>query len=180
MERLIVETVVYRSPEEVYEFLLDFPRYGRYSQYLETVKQLDAADDEEARYALRFAWWKLQYTARSAVTEAVPSERISWRLLNNLDASGQWLVEGRDDLPPDAPEWADTATTVRFEVHWKPHTVDSGALNLPRLVSLDWVIDKVKPVIDREAERVVQRAVEDLEGPSRAVEITVRTEQTSG
>jgi uncharacterized membrane protein len=178
MERLIVETVVYRPVEEVYEFLLDFPQYGRYSDYLKTVGELDAAADEQARYALRFAWWKLQYTARSVVTETVPNEQIGWRLLNDLDASGQWLVEGRDELPGEAPEWADTATAVRFEVQWNPHSVNSGALNLPRLVSLDWVIDKVKPVIDREAQRVVQRAVTDLEGRERAVEITVRTEQT--
>jgi uncharacterized membrane protein len=178
MERLIVETVVYRSAEEVYEFLLDFPRYGRYSEYLKTVTELDAADDEHARYALRFAWWKLQYTARSAVTDAVPPEGISWRLLNDLDAHGQWVVEGREELPADAPAWADTATAVRFEVRWKPHTVNSGALNLPRLVSLDWVINKVKPVIDREAQQVVRRAVEDLEGRERAVDVTVRTDQS--
>lgn len=180
MERLIVETVVYRPVEEVYEFLLDFPRYGRYSEYLESVEELDAVADEHARYALRFAWWKLHYTARSAVTETVTNERISWRLLNDFEASGHWFVEEHDELPAAAPDWADAATAVRFDVEWNPQSVNAGALDLPRLISLDWVITKVKPLVDKEAERVVQRAVEDLEGQERSVDISVRTEQTDG
>jgi uncharacterized membrane protein len=175
MERLTVETVIYRPVEEVYEFLLDFPRYARYSEYLDAVETLDPGADEQARYALRFSWWKLSYTARSAVIETAPNERISWRLLNQFDASGQWLVDEREELPAAAPEWAETAADVRFEVEWHPHSIDSGALDLPGLVSLDWVIDKAKPVVENEAERVVQRAVEDLEGQRRAVELTVRT-----
>lgn len=176
MERLTVETVVYRPVEVVYEFLLDFPRYGRYSAYLDTVETLDPGADEQARYALRFSWWKLSYTARSAVTETVTNERISWRLLNQFDASGRWLVEEHEELPADAPAWVETATDVRFEVEWDPHSVDSGTLDLPQLVSLDWVIDKAKPVVEQEAERVVERAVEDLEGEKRTVELTLRTE----
>lgn len=176
MERLTVETVVYRPVQEVYEFLLDFPQYGRYSEYLDSVTSLEHGADEQARYALRFSWWKLNYTARSAVIETVTNERISWRLLNKFQASGQWLVEEREELPTDAPEWAETATDVRFEVDWDPHTVDTGAVDLPRLVSLDWVIEKAKPIVNREAKRVVQRAVEDLEGERRAVDLTLRTE----
>lgn len=176
MERLTVETVVYQPVDVVYDFLLDFPRYANYSEYLESVEVLDASADEQARYALRFAWWKLSYTARSAVTEVVPNERIEWTILGGFDAGGRWLVEARDELPGTAPEWAETATSVRFEVAWNPHTVDSGTVDLPRLVSLDWVIEKVKPLVEKEAERVVQRAAADLEGRQREVDLTVRTE----
>jgi uncharacterized membrane protein len=179
MERLIVDTVVYRPVEEVYDFLLDFPGYAHYSEYLSSVRELDARADEQARYALRFSWWKLSYTARSAVTETVPEERIGWEILDDFEARGRWLVEPRD-LPADAPEWAEAATAVRFDALWNPDSVDSGLVDLPRLVSLEWVIDKVKPVLDREAERVVQRAAEDLEGRQRDVDLTVQTEHTDG
>ncbi|AEN05033.1 SRPBCC family protein [Halolamina sp.] len=176
MERLIVETVVYRPVEEVYELLLDFPRYGRYSDYLDAVETLDPGDDEQARYALRFAWWKLSYTARSAVTETVPNERIEWTIIDTFEAGGRWVVEEHETLPEDAPDWAETATTVRFEASWNPNSVDDSIIDLPRMVSLDWVITKVKPIVDKEAERIVRRAVADLEGRTRQVDLTVETE----
>lgn len=180
MERLTVDTVIYQPVEVVYDFLLDFPRYANYSEYLESVSELDPAADEQARYALRFAWWKLSYTARSAVTETVPNERIEWVILGEFDAGGRWLVEERETLPEDAPEWAETATSVRFEVAWNPASVNSGMVDLPRLVSLDWVINKVEPIVEKEARRVVERAASDLEGRRRAVELTVRTEHVDG
>lgn len=176
MERLTVETVVYRPADAVYEFLLDFPGYANYSEYLETVKPLESAAGEQARYALRFAWWKLTYTTRSAVTETVPDERIEWTILDSFDASGRWVVDGDEPLPEDAPEWAETATRVRFEVSWRPESVDSGMVDLPRLVSLEWVIDKVRPLVEKEAERIVTRAAADLEGKHREIDLTVRTE----
>lgn len=176
MERLTVETVVYRPADTVYEFLLDFPGYANYSTYLETVEELDSAESEQARYALRFAWWKLTYTTRSAVTETVPDERIEWEIVDSFDANGRWVVEEREELPEDAPEWAETATSVRFEVAWRADSVDPGMVDLPRLVSLDWVINKVRPLVEKEAERVVQRAAADLEGRERDVALTVRTD----
>ena len=118
MERLTVDTVVYRPAEVVYDFLLDFPRYAKYSEYLESVKELQSGAGEEVRYGLRFAWWKLTYTARSAVTETVPNERIEWEIINGFHAGGRWLVEEQESLPEDAPEWAEAATSVRFDVTW--------------------------------------------------------------
>lgn len=174
MERLAVETVVYRPAEEVYEFLADFPGYANYSEYLDRVDELDPDTDECARYALQFSWWKLEYTARSAVTETVENERIEWELLGDFDASGRWLVAERS-LPADAPEWAETATAVRFEVAYAPETAHSGLVDLPTLVSLDWVVEKVKPLIESEARTVVERAATDLEGRSRSVDLTVET-----
>ena len=179
MERLTVDTVVYQPVEVVYDFLLDFPRYANYSEYLESVEELGPGADEQARYALRFAWWKLSYTARSAVTETVPHERIEWTILGDFEAGGRWLVEERETLPDDAPEWAETATSVRFEVSWNPESVNSGMVDLPRLVSLGWVIDKVEPIVEKEAKRVVSRAARDLEGRSRAVDLTVETEHVA-
>jgi hypothetical protein len=174
MERLVVDTVVYRPVGEVFAFLREFPGYANYSEYLERVDELDAEAGEQARYALRFAWWKLTYTARSVVTEIDDEERIEWHILGDFDAGGRWLVAERD-LPADAPGWAETATAVRFEVEYAPETAHSGLVDLPRLVSLDWVIEKAKPLVEREARTVVERAAADLEGRSRSVELTVRT-----
>jgi hypothetical protein len=46
-------------------------------------------------------------------------------------------------------------------------------LDLPRFVSLDWVVGKVKPILVEEAERVVERIVADVEGRRREVELVV-------
>jgi uncharacterized membrane protein len=174
MERLAVETVVYRPVEEVYEFLEDFPGYANYSEYLDRVRVLDPDPGESARYALRFAWWKLEYTAHSAVTETVENDRIEWEIVGDFDAGGRWLV-AEQELPDDAPDWAETATAVRFEVEYAPGTAHSGLVDLPTLVSLDWVVEKVKPKIESEARTVVERAVADLEGQRRQVDLTVET-----
>lgn len=177
MERLTVETVVYQPANVVYEFLLDFPGYANYSKYLDAVKEIEADADEQARYGLRFAWWKLTYTTRSAVTETIPNERIEWTIIGKFDAGGRWVLEEHETVPEDAPEWAETATTVRFEVSWNPRSVDDSTIDLPRFVSLDWVIKKAKPLVDKEAERIVRRAVADLEGRTRPVDLTVETER---
>jgi len=41
------------------------------------------------------------------------------------------------------------------------------------LVSLDWVVKKAIPLIRGEAERVIERAVRDLEGSNRDVDLDV-------
>ena len=81
------------------------------------------------------------------------------------------LVHPAVDLPPDAPEDATEATRVRFEVAFDPHSARTDAVSLPRFVSLDRVIEMVRPKIVEEAERVVERAVADVEDRRRDVEI---------
>jgi len=49
-------------------------------------------------------------------------------------------------------------------------------LNLPALVSFGWVLEKAIPLIRNEAERVIQRAVVDLEGSKRAVSVDITTD----
>ncbi|GAB7093278.1 SRPBCC family protein [Halolamina litorea] len=174
MEYLAVDTVVYRPASEVFAFLEDFPGYANYSKYLDRVDVLDPGPGETARYALRFEWWKLDYTARSAVVEVDAPRRIEWEVLGDFDAGGRWLVAERE-LPADAPEWAEDAVSVRFEVEYAPETAHAGLVDLPRLVSFDWVIEKAKPLVEREARTIVERAAADLEGRKRAVDLTVRT-----
>jgi len=172
VERFVLSTVAYLPREEVYEFLLDFPGYAAYSKHLRAVDQRgDGGAGTE--YRLRFAWWKLTYTAHSRVTEIAEPERINWKVTKDIDAAGRWEVES-----VEPPEGEDHATEVRFVVEYDPDTVHAGILDLPMLVSMDWVVDKVVKLIREEGERVVERVVEDLEGESRPVEVSVNYSST--
>ncbi|WP_226012822.1 type II toxin-antitoxin system RatA family toxin [Halomicrobium salinisoli] len=169
MDSVEVSTVVYLPPEEVYEFLKDFPGYARYSKYLQEVRQ-DGDGSPGTRYALTFAWWKLTYTAVSEVTAVDPPSRIDWRVVSDLDADGHWRVEPADD---EAPPDREHASRVWFTVAFDPDSATSDTVDLPRLVSLDWVVEKVKPLVREEAERIVERIVADLEGERRDVDLRI-------
>lgn len=169
MDRIALSTVVYAPREETFDLLLDFPRYTRYSEYLTDVER-DGDGGTGTAYRLRFAWWKLSYTVHSEVTGVERPSRIEWRLTRHLDAEGVWATEPTD-LPADAPADATAATRVWFEVAFDPHSADPDAVSLPRFVSLDAAIDRVRPAIVDEAERVVERAVADVEGRRRDVDV---------
>lgn len=171
MDNVEVSTVVYLPPGDVYEFLVDFPGYARYSKYLESVTQ-DGDGAPGTCYDLTFSWWKLSYTARSKVTDVDPPTRIDWRLVEDIEAHGHWRVEPD---PGAAPPDADHASRVRLAIEFDPDTASSGSLDLPRLVSLDRVVEKVKPLIQEEAERIVERIVADIEGERREVELRIHT-----
>ena len=184
MDELVVNTEVYADPEDVYEFLLDFPGYARYSKYLDDVRTVQGDGGPGTRYALTFAWWKINYTAHSQVTGVDPPERIDWEITKDIDAGGCWRVTPLDaehdagdagdagDAPTD-PTDDSPRCEVALEVEFDPGSASPAALDLPRLVSFDWVVKKAVPLIRSEAERVVQRAVRDLEGSNRTVELDV-------
>jgi ribosome-associated toxin RatA of RatAB toxin-antitoxin module len=170
VDELEVSTVVYLPPAEVYEFLLDFPGYADYSSYLRKVRQVgDGTVDTE--YHISVAWWKLSYTARTKVTGVDPPTRIDWEVVKDLRAHGYWAIE---EVPDEAPPDRETASRVRLVIEFDPESAHAGMLDLPRLVSLDWVVKKVTPLVQDEAEKVVERIVADLEGERRSVELTVR------
>jgi len=185
VDELVVQTEVYADPETVYEFLLDFPRYGRYSEYIESVRTLEGDGGPGTRYALRFAWWKLTYTAHSQVTAVEPPERIDWSITKDIDAGGCWRVtphrndddgeddEADDEADDDGEGNGSSRCTVALEVQFDPGSASPDALDLPRLVSFDWVLKKAIPLIRTEAERVVERAVADLEGSRREIDLDV-------
>jgi uncharacterized membrane protein len=175
VDRVEVSTVVYLPPEEIYEFLEEFPGYAEYSKYLEEVRS-DGDGSPGTRYFLTFAWWKLTYTAHSKVTDTDPPNRIDWEITKDIDAEGHWTV---DPIPEERPDSQEHACRVRLTVTFRPDSADSGVLDLPRFVSMDWVIEKVKPKIQAEAERVVERIVADLEGRQREVELEIETVDTS-
>ncbi len=190
-----MSTEVYADPEDVYAFLLDFPRYADYSEYLREVRTLEGEGGPNTRYALTFAWWKITYTAHSRVTGVEPPERIDWEITKDIDAGGCWRVtpaeadgdptaDGDTDPadpagpadstdPTDPTDPTDHPCEVALEVEFDPGSASSDTLDLPTLVSFDWVLKKAIPLIRGEAERVVERAVRDLEDSTRDVDLDV-------
>ncbi|MDY6818676.1 MAG: SRPBCC family protein [Halobacteriales archaeon] len=171
MDELAVSTTVYLPPAEVFEFLIDFPRYTNYSKYLKRVRQ-HGDGGPGTDYRLRFEWWKVSYTAHSRVTAVERPTRIDFELVRGITAEGTWMLE---PAPEAAPDGKSDATHVTLRVRYRPETVTGDAVDLPRLVSLSWVVERVKPLIKREAERVVERIVADIEGQRRAVDLTIET-----
>lgn len=169
MDNVEVSTVVYVPPEEAYEFLIDFQGYANYSKHLTGVDR-HGEGGVGTEYDIHLKWWKLNYTVRSEVTALDRPNRIDWKILKDLRAHGSWLVES---APEEARDEDETASRVRIVIKFDADSASSDMLNLPRLVSLSWVVDKVEPLVLEEAERVVERIVEDLEGERRPVELTI-------
>lgn len=176
MDTIVVQTTVYADAETVYDFLLDFPGYANYSKYLTDVRTRTGDGGVGTRYALRFAWWKLSYTAHSEVVGVDPPTTIDWEITKDIDAGGAWRIEPLASVPADAPDDATAACKVALEINFDPESADAGVLNLPALVSFGWVLEKAIPLIRNEAERVIQRAVVDLEGSKRAVSVDITTD----
>lgn len=171
MDRIDVSTLVYVPPEDAFEFLLDFPRYPRYTEYLKEVTRYgDGGPDTE--YDMRFGWWKVGYTLRSRVVGTDPPHRIDWRIVEDIEASGAWVVEDASEAVSEDAD-AEAASRIRLRAGFDPATAEEEAVRLPSFVNLDWVIDRVKPLALEEAKRVVARAVTDLEGRSREIELVV-------
>jgi len=168
VDRIEVSTQVYLPPEPIYEFLADFPRYATLSEYLREVRQIGDGTPGTA-YHLHFQWWKLSYTAHSKVTDTDPPTRIDWELTKDLDAHGHWRIEPSETVPEGVEDASDVFLVVRFD----PHSAEKGAIDLPRFVSLSWVIEKVKPLVQKEAEAIVRKLVADLEGEERDVDLTI-------
>ncbi|MFB6119535.1 MAG: type II toxin-antitoxin system RatA family toxin [Halobacteriaceae archaeon] len=169
MDTVEVSTLVYLPPEDVFDFLVDFPRYADYSKHLRGVRQ-EGDGGPGTRYALRFSWWKVSYTAHTEVTGMDPPRTLSWRVTRDLSAHGHWRV---DPDPEAAPPDRETASRVSLTVNFDPESAGDGLLDLPRFVSMDWVLDRISGLIRAEGERVVERIVADLEGERRPVEVTV-------
>jgi ribosome-associated toxin RatA of RatAB toxin-antitoxin module len=175
-DRVTVRTTVHAPPERVYEFLLDFEGYGRFSEYVEHVHARgDGGVGTE--YSIRFAWWKLSYTAKSRVTELHPPERIDWRIIKDIEATGAWRIEELD--ADERPDGVEDACDVIIDVTFDPDSVGSDALSLPRFVSISWVIEKVVPLIEKQARNVLRRVVTELEGEPRDLELEVQRAPTS-
>lgn len=168
MDEVIVRTRIRVPPSEAFAFLTDFPGYAKYSEYLKEVRA-DGDGGPGTAYELDVAWWKLSYTAHTEVVDVEEPARIRWRVTEAVDAHGAWEIEPVDD---------GTDSEVTLRIFFDADSADRSAVNLPRFVSIGWVIDRVKPLVVREAEDVVERIVADLEGEPRPVDLTIETRRS--
>ena len=164
METIEVSTTVQVPPSEAYAFLRDFEGYTDYSKYIKAVTT-DGAGGEGTEYEIRFGWWKLSYGVRTAVVTDSPPDEIEWRVLTDIDAHGRWEIQA-DDASEDA-------SVVSLIVTYDPDSAKRAGIDIPALVSLDWVVDRVVGLIEEEGRRVVERVVADLEGDPRRVDLQV-------
>ncbi len=169
VKRIEVSTAVHLPPAPVYDFLVDFPRYGAYADPLESIVQ--HGDGRAGTvYEVTVSWWLLTQTVRTRVTGLEPPDRIGWELLDLVDAHGAWELA---PAPTAAPPDAETATEVTLAINYDPSSVGGDRLDLPGFVPLDAVVDRVGPALASEAEATVQRVVADLEGSPRPVDLAV-------
>lgn len=169
MERLKLSTLVYAPPQEVYDVLVDFEDYPKYTQYVDSVtRRGDGGEGTE--FGISFGWWKLSYTAWSRVTGLDEPNRIEWELTKDIDADGSWQIENVTD---EAEEDVEAVTRVTMDVQFQVSKSGSKILDLPRFVSFGWVVDRVKPLIFKEARSVLENLVYELEGEKRAPVLTI-------
>lgn len=169
METVEASTLVYQSPEEIYEFLVDFQRYEEYSKYVTNIDR-QGEEDAGAVYDIDVSWWKITYTARAEVTDVDPPTRIDWEVVKDIDAHGYLEIE---HVPDEAPDGESDATRVRCYAEFDLESADGEALNLPGFIPIDRIIDRVKPKAQTFARIVVQRMIADLEGEKREVDLKV-------
>lgn len=193
MDDLEISTVVGVPPERAYEFLVAFPNYARYTDYLKEVRR-HGDGGPGTRYDLVLSWWLISYTAQSRVTDVEPPWRIDWELEDAIDAAGAWHVEPVDaetlaghieDVDGEAAadgagrDGADDGSApgsrIRLQARLDGESLGDAALGLPAFVSASGVLRKVAPVAKREATAVIGRIVADLEGRRRDVSLTVHS-----
>lgn len=167
VDSLTASTVVYRSAEPIYEFLVDFPRYAEYSDYLRSVRA-SGEPGAGAAYELRFGWRMIEYSVRSRVIDVDPPRRIQFEITNGIRADGEWQIEPHDSAPTQKCD-------VTFLVQYDPGSIMAEQVEAPSLISLDWIIRRVRPLIEAEARAITRRVVADLEDEPREVDLRVST-----
>lgn len=171
VEELTVSTVIYLPPEEVYDLLFDLARYPEFSEYIDDVRV--RGEGVGTRFALALSWWHLAYTVRGRVTDVDPPNRIEWVITSDVNARGHWAITPADDR---APAGCEAASEARLYVAYEPDSFGGASIGLPRFASLGWVVDRMRPVAEREAEKVARRVVADLEGRRRSVDVHIDTD----
>ncbi len=115
MDRILLSTVAYRPPEEVFPYVQSFTDYPRYTDHLKSVS-VHGDGGVDSIYDLHLAWWKLTYTARSRVTNIDAPQSLEWQLTNDIDARGEWRVEPEPDAAPPEPKRRVASTSMRCTI----------------------------------------------------------------
>jgi hypothetical protein len=168
VETVEASTLVYLSPEEIYDYLSDLRQFEDSSKYVTDINR--EGDDPLSLYEITVSWWKIGYTARVEITDVDPPNRIDWKLVKSVDAHGYFEIE---HVPEEAPEGRPDACRVVVHGEFDPDTVTAEALDLPKLIPVSRIIDKVAPKAEPAARIIGGRIVSDMEGEKRSIELTV-------
>lgn len=161
-KELELAATIHAPRADVYDVLRDVEGYAAYSDHVRDVVRCgDGGPGTE--YDVVLSWWVLAYTLRVRLTGLDPTEQIDWRVVRDVDAHGAFRLE------PTAVEdsTVDHATAVTLTVRYDPDSADEAALSLPRLVPVSAVFDRLRPFAEREAERILDRIVADVEDEPR-------------
>jgi ribosome-associated toxin RatA of RatAB toxin-antitoxin module len=171
VDAIEASTQIYVPPEAVYEFVEDFSGYVEYSEHLDRIEQYgDGGPGTE--YRITVSWWRLSYTAETRVTAVDPPNRIDWRAVSDIRASGSWIIE-----PVAPPEGRETATELRLRIEFEPTSI--RGISLPATLSVEKLFEKIRPIVVREARKIVEAMVADLEGEPREVSLEIHQGPTS-
>ncbi|MFC6954643.1 SRPBCC family protein [Halorubellus litoreus] len=174
-----VSTTVDVPPAAAYAFVLDFEGHADYSEFVRDVRRRGDGG-VGTRFDIELSWWKLSYTFPTQVTDLDEPNRIGWRTPNGLHARGDWQFDpvdsetdgGAATTDEPAPDDA-AATSTRVTLRAEYDRSRSRLPRLPPLVSVDDVLNRLKPVVRREATKVFEHAIADLEGERRRVTLDV-------
>jgi uncharacterized membrane protein len=142
-----------RPPTAVFPVLRDFAGYPEYSTYLERVRRTGGSG-QKVQYALQFGWWRLSYETHTRILELDPPRLIKWEVTSALDANGHWRVSEQSD---------GNGSILTLRIEYNPESLAGGSVSLPIGISLDWVREKVEPMIQNEARQVLDRIAADVE-----------------
>nr|WP_264475364.1 SRPBCC family protein [Halorubellus salinus] len=174
-----VSTTVDVPPAEAYAFVLDFEGHADYSEFVrDVVRRGDGSVG--TRFDIELSWWKLSYTFPTQVTAIDEPSRIGWRTPNGLHARGEWAfdpvesgTDGGATTTDDTAGGDAVASSTRVTLRAEYDRSRSRLPRLPPLVSVDDVLSRLKPVVRREATKVFEHAIADLEGERRRVTLDV-------
>lgn len=165
-ETLRADATIHAPPGAVYGLLRDVEGYGAYADHVSDVTRREGTLET---YEITLSWWILSYTIGLRVTDAEPPRRIEWRLVEGGDARGAWELE-RTTVDDPA---VDTATDVSLIVRYDPDSADVASLSLPPFVPVSAVVERARPAVEREAERVLARVIADVEDEPRQASLSV-------
>jgi uncharacterized membrane protein len=161
-------TLLYVPPEDVYRYIHEFEGAVGFADHVDRIEQ-SGDGGPGTDYYIRLSWWRLSWTSHSRVTEVDPPNRIEWRTVGDVRARGTWLME---PLPEARlPEGREAGTELTLRVEFDPASIRGAGVT--RLMPIERLLRRVRPVVARECERLVEGAVVDLEGERRPVEYTV-------
>jgi ribosome-associated toxin RatA of RatAB toxin-antitoxin module len=165
VDAIEASTTLYATPEAVFAFIQDFSGSETYSENVDAVEQYgDGGPGTD--YRITVSWWRLSYTSHQRVTAVEEPSRIDWRTTDAVRARGSWRIQ-----PVEPPADREVATELRLRIEFDPASMRGGSFT--RLLPFDALVDRLSPVVAREAERVLAGMVADLEGERRPVDITV-------